>query len=58
MSRLGLLFVALLFVVLGGFAALLVDDIRSDEPSKPTPSTSTTPVASNRDRGQVTTTTG
>jgi hypothetical protein len=59
MSRLGLLFVAVLFVILGGFAALLVNDIRSDDPANQTPTTSTTPNAVNRGGGsQVTTTTG
>ena len=57
MSRLGLLFVALLFLVFGAFAALLVNDISADEPKTPTPTTSTTPAASNRGGGQVTTTT-
>lgn len=57
MPRLGLLLLALLFLILGGFAALVINDIRGDEPANPTPTSTSTPaVAPNRGVGQVTTT--
>lgn len=58
MSGLGLVLVALLFLIFGAFAALLMNDVRNDEPNSPSPTTVTTPGPSNRSGGQFTTTTG
>ena len=55
-SRLGLIFVALLFLAIGAFAALLVNDMTADDAVKPTPTNPTTPAAVHQGGVQVTTT--